>query len=389
VSSQAVSQRTLAERADQLGRELAPALEHLPEEQAARRALDALARADLLRWTVPGEFAGRRAAGQSAPVGGGADVSVRSLCAVREALAYHSGLLDVMFVMQGLGSHAVARAGSPERKREVLPEVAAGRWVAAFAVTEPEAGSDLGGVTTRAARGGTNWVLEGHKTFVSNAPIADFFTVLARTSGQSGDGGRNALTMFYVPRSAPGLRTVGFQVNAPHPIGDLFLERVVLDDSHRLGEVGAGLDLALSVLGRFRTSVAAAANGMARRALDESLRHLRARQQFGRPLAANQGLRFDLAEMDARLRASQLLVEEAAAAVEGGARATAEVARAKLFATENAWWICDRAVQHWGGLGVKTGSAVERLAREVRALRIYEGTSEIQRLILARELLGD
>ena len=178
-----------------------------------------------------------------------------------------------------------------------------------------------------------------------------------------------------------------FEVPAPHPIGDLELDGVELDDGLRLGPVGEGLGLALSVLGRFRTSVAAAANGFARRALDESVTHLRGRRQFGRPLAAFQGLRFDLAEMDARLRAAELLVDEAAAAVDRGERATAEVARAKLLATEGASWICDRAVQHLGGLGVRRGSVVERLWRDVRALRIYEGTSEVQKLILARELL--
>jgi len=177
-------------------------------------------------------------------------------------------------------------------------------------------------------------------------------------------------------------------VMAPHPIGDVSFNDVQIPDGNLLGREGEGLDLALTTLGVFRTSVAASVNGFSRRALDEVRGRLQARRQFGRPLAAFQSLRFDVAEMDVRLRAAQLLVAEAALAVDRGERATAEVARAKLFATENASWICDRAVQHFGGLGVKRGSVVERLYREVRALRIYEGTSEIQRLILAKEILG-
>jgi acyl-CoA dehydrogenase len=262
--------------------------------------------------------------------------------------------------------------------------------VAAFALTEPEAGSDLGRISTRAARHGARWRIDGGKTFISNCGIADLYTLLARTSGEPGDGGRGSLTMFLVPGDARGLACERFTVTSPHPIGDLRLEGVEVEDGLRLGEVGGGLELALAVLGRFRTSVAAAAAGFARRALDESLARLRSRQQFGRPLAEFQGLRFDLAEMDTRLRAAELLVDEAAAAVDRGARATREVARAKLYATETASWLCDRAVQHHGGLGVKRGSVVERLWRDVRALRIYEGASEVQKLILARDLLeGD
>ena len=209
--------------------------------------------------------------------------------------------------------------------------------------------------------------------------------MLARTSGEPGD--TKGLSMFFVPADVWGVDAEPFEVLAPHPIGDVVLENVELPDAFLLGEVGQGLELALGTLGRFRTSVAAAANGFARRALAESRRHLMQRTQFGKPLAKNQALRFDIAEMDTRLRAAQLLVDEAAATVDAGAAATAEVARAKLYATESAGWICDRAVQHFGGLGVKRGVVVERLYRDVRALRIYEGTSEIQKLILAREVL--
>jgi acyl-CoA dehydrogenase len=312
---------------------------------------------------------------------------VTVLCTLREELAYHSGMLDVMLVMQGLGSYALARGGSDELRARELPGVAAGERVAAFALTEPGAGSDLSQVATRAVRDGAGWRIDGHKTFISNAGVADFYTLLARTAGEPGE--REALTMFHVPGEA--VRVERFEVLGPHPIGDVLLEGVELSDEHRIGDEGRGQALALAVLGRFRTSVAAAANGFARRALDESIRHLKQRRQFGKPLAAFQGLRFDLAEMDTRLRAAQLLVREAAAAVEtelpGGA--VAQVARAKLFATETASWIADRAVQHHGGLGVRRGVPVERIFRDVRALRIYEGTSEVQKLILSRELLDD
>jgi acyl-CoA dehydrogenase len=310
------------------------------------------------------------------------------LCALRAELAYHSGMLDVMLVMQGLGSYALACAGPPGKKgglrERELAGVARGERVAAFALTEPGAGSDLAQVATRAERSGSRWRLGGAKTFISNAGIADFYTLLARTALAPGE--RGGLTMFHVPAEAVVVKR--FEVMAPHPIGELELDGALLDDEHRIGAEGQGLEIALGVLGRFRTSVAAAATGFARRALNESLRHLKAREQFGRPLASFQGLRFDLAEMDTRLRAAELLVGEAALAVDGGAEAQAAVARAKLFATESASWIADRAVQHLGGLGVRRGEAVERVFREVRALRIYEGTSEVQKLILARELVG-
>ena len=228
-------------------------------------------------------------------------------------------------------------------------------------------------------------VLEGGKTFISNAGLADFYCVLAREDGVPGE--REGLRMVQVPATSPGIEACPFEVMAPHPIGDVVFHGVRVERGQCLGEPGSGLELALATLTRFRTSVAAAACGFARAALEASVAHLARRAQFGRPLAANQGLRFDLAEMDVRLRAAELLVAEAAEAVDDGRESTAAVARAKLFATEAASWICDRAVQHHGGLGVKRGETVERLFREVRALRIYEGTSEIQRLILAKELL--
>jgi acyl-CoA dehydrogenase len=358
------------------------ALADLPEDEAARAALASLAGSGLIRWCVPKRYGG--ADGQSLCAEDA--VSARALCRLRSELAYHSGMLDVMLVMQGLGSYPLALGGSDALRARVLPEVAEGAQVAAFALTEPEAGSNLADVASRAERAGGGWILTGTKTFISNAGIADFYTVLARTSGEPGES--ESLSMFYVPASARGVACKRFEVMAPHPIGDVRFERVELQEEWLLGGVGKGLSLALATLERFRATVAAAATGFARRALHEACEHLKQRRQFGRPLASFQGLRFELAEMDVRLRASELLVEEAAAAVDEGRECGAPVARAKLFATESAGFICDRAVQLLGGLGVRRGQVVERLYREVRALRIYEGTSEIQKLILARELLG-
>ncbi len=357
-----------------------PALEGLSEEAAARAALTALADAGLLGWTVPARDGGVSSELCEADV-----VSVRALAAIREELAFQSGMLDVMFVMQGLGSYPIALAGSDALRAEVLPAVVAGERIAAFALTEPGAGSNLAQVETRAERVAEGYRLTGHKTFISNAGIAGFYTVLARTSGDVGEGA--GLTMLHVPADLPGVRAERFEVIAPHPIGDLYLEEAIVPEQSRLGEEGGGMEVALATLARFRTSVAAAANGFSRRALDESRRHLTKRVQFGKPLARSQALRFDLAEMDTRLRAAQLLVGEAAGAVDEGRDSVRPVARAKLFATETAGFICDRAVQHFGGLGVKRGEIVERLYREVRGLRIYEGTSEIQKLIIAKDFL--
>ncbi len=360
----------------------APGLEGLGEDEAARTALRALAGAGLTRWTVPYRDGGADTRGLCAAD----DVSARALCALRDELAWHSAMLDVMLVMQGLSAYAVVRGGSAELRADVLPKLANATLVGAFALTEPNAGSSVDDVATRAEKHGSSWRIRGHKTFISNAGIADHYSVLARTSGDPGS--RGGLTMFSVPGASKGLRIERFEVIGPHPIGDVHFEDVEVADARRLGEVGQGQELALATLGRFRASVAACANGLARRALHESVAHLKARQQFGRPLANFQALRFDVAEMDVRLRAAQLLTDEAAHAVDTGAAATAAVARAKLYATETAGWICDRAVQLHGGLGVKRGTVVERIYRDVRALRIYEGTSEIQKLVLAREVLG-
>lgn len=371
----------LTNRARAVGSAGESELEGLDETTAAHTALARLRGAGLTAWTVPQRDGGADARGACAKD----SVSVRALCALRDELAWHSGMLDVMLVMQGLGSFPIVLGGSDALRARVLPEVASGERIAAFALTEPDAGSSLGDVTTHATKVGSSWRLDGHKTFISNAGIADHYCVLARTSGEIGD--TKGLTMFYVPAKSAGLAVERFEVIGPHPIGDVHFRGVDVPDAHRLGLEGQGLEIALGTLQRFRTSVAACANGFARRALDESKARLRTRKQFGKPLATFQALRFDLAEMDVRLRASQLLVDEAAELVDRGAHSSMAVARAKLFATESAGWICDRAVQHFGGLGVKRGSVVERLYRDVRSLRIYEGTSEIQKLVLAKEML--
>jgi len=372
----------LREQARAVGVATAPSLEGLDEDTAARAALVALAKAGLTRWTVPQRDGGADARGLC----GSDNVSTRAVCALRDELAWHSGLLDVMLVMQGLSAYPVARGGSPALRADVLPALASGERIGAFALTEPGAGSSLDEIATRAERHGNDWRITGHKTFISNAGIADHYSVLARTSGEPGS--RGGLTMFSVPWNSGGISAERFEVIGPHPIGDVVFDRVRVSDDRRLGDIGEGQQLALATLGRFRTSVAACANGLARRALDETKAHLAKRAQFGRPLASFQALRFEIAEMDVRLRAAQLLTDEAAHAVDSGSPAIAEVARAKYFATEAAGWIADRAVQLHGGLGVKRGSVVERIYRDVRALRIYEGTSEIQKLVLARELLG-
>jgi len=352
------------------------------EDRAAALALARLVGSGLLGYVVPAACGGA----DVTPLAERERVSVRVLCAIREALAFHSGMLDVVFVEQGLGSYPVALGGSEPLRAALLGAVTRGESIAAFALTEDGAGSDLAGVALEASeRDDGSFVLRGHKTYITNAGIADFYTVLARTEGRPGDA--DGLTMFYVPATAPGLTVERFEVTAPHPIGRVEFDGVVVPSSALLGRRGGGLELAVATLNTFRTSVAAAAVGFARRALHESVRHLEARQQFGRALSSFQGLRFDLAEMDTRLRAAELLVAEAALRVDRGLPARAEIARAKLYATETASWVCDRAVQHHGGSGVRRGSIVEALWRDVRALRIYEGTSEVQKLILAKELL--
>jgi len=311
-------------------------------------------------------------------------MDLRSLVAVREGLAWFSSLADTAFAMQGLGSYAVSRAGTDVQKDRWLPAVAAGDVLCAFAVTEPEAGSDLGAARTRAARDGALWRLSGLKTFISNAGIAGMYTVLARS--EDGESHRG-LSMFLVDADAPGISVKPLEPMAAHPLGEV---RFAETPAVLLGEEGHGYALVLETLDTFRPSVGAAACGLAARALDEALRFALSRRQFGSALSEFQGVQMALADMQTELQAARLLVRHAAWTRDSGAaRIGREGAMAKLFATEMAQRVVDRAVQIHGGQGVMRGATVERLYREVRALRIYEGTSEIQKLVIARQMVKE
>jgi acyl-CoA dehydrogenase len=310
-------------------------------------------------------------------------MDLRSLVVTREGLAYFSALADTAFVMQGLGSYPIVVAGSEVQKTRWLPAVVSGELLAAFAVTEPEAGSDLGAVRTRAEKDGALWRLEGVKTFISNAGIAGLYTVLARSAEGEGHKG---LSMFLVDAEAPGIIVRPLEAMAPHPLGEVRFDGT---PAVLLGEERGGYATTLATLEHFRPSVGAAACGLAWRALDEALRWSLARRQFGRSLAQFQATKMALAEMHVDLEASRLLVRRAAWLKDQGSSIAREGAAAKLFATEAAQRVVDRAVQIHGGQGVMRGSTVERLYRDVRALRIYEGTSEIQKLVIAREILKE
>ncbi len=312
-------------------------------------------------------------------------VEVRGICVLREEMAYRNAAADSLFAVQGLGSHPVLLGGSEEQKRAYLPKVADGSALFAFGLTEADAGSDVAALSTRARRDGDGYVLDGAKRFISNAGIATHYTVFARTNE-----GSKGISAFVVPHDAPGFKVVRrMQMLGDHPMGELELSGCRVPLSARLGEEGMGMRLALGTLDVFRSTVGAAAVGMARRALDEALAYTQGRKQFGAPLSDLQGVQFLLAESAVELEASRLLVHQAAAAKDGGqARVTYEAAVAKLFATEAAQRIIDRALQLHGGNGVVKGFAVERLYRDVRALRIYEGATEVQKVVIARHLLA-
>jgi len=312
--------------------------------------------------------------------------TLAALAAIREALAAASPLADAVFALQALGSMPITLSGQVEQQRRWLPEVAAGRAIAAFAMTEPEAGSDVAAITTKAVRDGEGWVLDGEKHLISNAGIADFHCVFAQTEPSAGARG---IACFVVPAGVPGLEFAGAQVlSEPHPLGALRFAGCRVPADACLGGPGEGFKLGLAALDRLRPTVAAAACGFASRALDEALSHARSRRQFGRPLADQPLVQEKLARMATDLEAARLLVARAVRAGDAGdQRITLEAAQAKLFATEAAQRIVDDAVQILGGRGVLADSPVDRLYRAVRSLRIYEGTSEIQHLVIARELL--
>ncbi len=312
----------------------------------------------------------------------------RSLCLIREILARHAGLADFAFAMQGLGSGAIALYGSDALKQRYLTRVAKGEWIAAFALSEPDAGSDVAAMTTTAHLDGARYVLDGTKTWISNGGIADFYTVIARTGEAAGAKG---LTAFVVDANAPGLEVAErIDVIAPHPLATLRFRACAVPAEQRLGEAGQGFRVAMETLDIFRASVAAAALGFARRALQEALEHVRSRRMFGQALADFQLTQAGVADMATTIDSSALLTYRAAWLRDvKGVRTTREAAMAKLAATEGAQQVIDRAVQMFGGRGVMSEHVVERLYREIRPLRIYEGASEVQKLIIARETLKE
>ena len=327
----------------------------------------------------------------------------RALCLIRETLAYHEGLADFAFAMQGLGSGAISLAGSDALKAAYLPRVARGEAIAAFALTEPEAGSDVGAMSTsalfEAGKGGADgasYVLNGTKTWISNGGIADFYCVFARTDNAS--KGARGISAFVVDAGTPGLVIAErLDVIAPHPLATLRFDNCRVPASHLLGTEGQGFKLAMQNLDIFRASVAAAALGFARRAFDEAVARAKSRPMFGGKLADLQLTQAALGDMATMIDSAALLTYRAAwqrdtagangAGVSTPVRTTREAAMAKMTATENAQWVIDRALQMFGGQGVQSGTMVEKLYREIRALRIYEGATEVQKIIIGKEVL--
>ncbi len=317
----------------------------------------------------------------------GGTLDVRRLCLIRETLARHDGLADFAFAMQGLGTGALSLFGSQAQKDEWLPLTRSGRAISAFALTEPQSGSDVANSTMTAVEEDGFYVLNGQKTWISNGGIADVYTLFART----GEGpGARGLSAFVVPADARGLEvTERLQVMAPHPLATLTFTDCRIPKSAMIGAPGQGFAIAMSVLDVFRSTVAAAALGFARRALDEALARVTTRQVQGEPLANLQLVQGHIADMAVDVDASALLVYRAAWTKDSGApRVTREAAMAKLFATDRAQAVIDAAVQLHGGDGVRTGQMVESLYREIRALRIYEGASDVQKVVIARQTLS-
>lgn len=314
------------------------------------------------------------------------ELDVRLLCLTREILARHAGLADFAFAMQGLGSASITLFGSPELRDRILPAVRDGRSLAAFALSEPDAGSDVAAMSTTATRVAGGWRLDGVKTWISNGGIAGHYVVFAR-SGEA--PGARGISAFVVEADRPGLEIIErIAVMAPHPLATLRFENCVVPDDNLLGRPGEGFKVAMSTLDIFRPTVGAAALGFARRAMDEAVARAVARPMFGARLADLQITQAKIGEMAMAIDASALLVYRAAwqRDVKGG-RNTGEAAMAKLHATEAAQRVIDDAVQIWGGLGVKSGVKVEELYRDIRALRIYEGATEVQKLIIARQAI--
>lgn len=359
-----------------------PGIDHRDTDAACRALVRALGQAGWLRYCVP--------AGPGGNWGGALPaVDSRAVCILRETLARHDGLADFALAMQGLGSGAIAIAGSDALRSRYLPRVARGEAIAAFALSEADAGSDVAAMACEARLDGDRYILNGAKTWISNGGIADFYCVFARTGEAPGARGISA---FVVDAGTPGF-TVPERIDviAPHPLATLAFENCAVPVAQRLGEPGQGFKLAMMTLDIFRASVAAAALGFARHALDEALDRARGRRMFGQTLADLQLTQAALGDMATAIDASALLTYRAAWVRDvQGRRTTREAAMAKMMATESAQTVIDRALQMFGGAGVVSGMPVEKLYREIRALRIYEGATEVQKLIVARELLkGD
>jgi acyl-CoA dehydrogenase len=318
--------------------------------------------------------------------GGSSDaIDTRAICLIRETLARHSGLADFAFAMQGLGSGAITLFGTLDQKKKYLPAVAKGQAIAAFALSELNAGSDVGAMQCEARRDGDSYVLSGDKAWISNGGIADFYVVFARTA--EGEGSRG-VSAFVVESGTPGFAVAErVEVIAPHPLAHLVFKDCRVPSEQRLGEAGRGFKVAMATLDVFRTSVAAAALGFARRAMQESLRRATSRKMFGQALADFQLTQAKLASMATDIDAAALLTYRAAWLRDQGHTVTVEAAMAKMTASESAQRIIDASVQIFGALGVVSGSVVERLYREIRPLRIYEGATEVQQLIIARGVI--
>jgi alkylation response protein AidB-like acyl-CoA dehydrogenase len=353
-----------------------------------RAAVDDTCRA-LVRALGDGGWLAHAVAGR-AHGGSGEAIDTRTICLARETLARHDGLADFAFAMQGLGSGAISLAGSDVQKARWLPRVARGEAIAAFALSEPDAGSDVAAMACAARRDGDGYVLDGEKTWISNGGIADCYVVFART-GDPGDPqskGARGITAFAVERDAPGFSIAErIDVIAPHPLARLRFAGCRVPAAQRIGDEGEGFKIAMRTLDVFRTSVAAAALGFARRAFAEAMARATSRRMFGGVLGDFQLTQARLAEMATTIDSAALLTYRAAWLRDQGGTVTREAAMAKLAATEGAQQVIDAAVQLWGGRGVQSGETVERLYREIRALRIYEGASEVQQLIIGRDLL--
>jgi acyl-CoA dehydrogenase len=353
---------------------LSALIDHDDVDNSCRRLVAALGESGLLAPTVVRDEGGR--------------FDVRALCIARETLAYHDGLADFAFAMQGLGCGPVSLFGSEEQRGRWLPPVAAGKTIAAFALTEPEAGSDVASIATTARADGADHVrLNGEKTFISNGGIADHYVVFARTDEAPGTRG---LSAFMVEADTPGLTIAErIETSAPHPLARIVFTNCRVPVANRIGGAGEGFKIAVATLDVFRSTVGAAALGFARRALDDAVAHVRRRKMLGGVLADLQMTQAAIADMVADVDAAALMVYRAAWTKDSGAkRITREAALAKMVATEAAQRVVDRALQLHGGAGVVRGSKIEALYRDVRALRIYEGSTEIQKVIIARATLA-